>query len=243
MANWNPPQRPAAYAEETLVTAILDGDFPPGSNLPGERELASQLGVTRPTLREALRRLEADGWLTVQQGKPTEVKDFWRDGGLNVLSTLVRYNRDLPPDFIPKLLEVRLAMAPAYTRAACEHHPEQVAAVLQGAVGLEDTPQAFAAFDWKLHRQLTLACENPVYTLILNGFSGFYEQMAARYFATAEARQFSRGFYAHLLDAARQGDAQEAETITRQVMVESIALWRAANGVPAGGQNFQTSKG
>jgi GntR family transcriptional regulator, negative regulator for fad regulon and positive regulator of fabA len=51
-----PPQRPALYAEQALVTDILNGTFPPGSNLPAERELSIQLGVTRPTLREALRR-------------------------------------------------------------------------------------------------------------------------------------------------------------------------------------------
>lgn len=49
--------RPSEHAESALVTAILDGEFPPGSALPGERVLAGQLGVTRPTLREAIQRL------------------------------------------------------------------------------------------------------------------------------------------------------------------------------------------
>jgi GntR family negative regulator for fad regulon and positive regulator of fabA len=225
MTTWSAPQRPAAYAEEALVTAILDGTYPPGSTLPGERDLATQLGVTRPTLRETLQRLACEGWLTIQQGKPTRVNDFWREGGLNVLSALVRYSQRLPSDFVPNLLEVRLAMAPAYTRAAVEHAPAVVIACLTDQGHLDDTPEAFAAFDWILHHTLTVASGNPVYTLILNGFAGFYEQMACLYFARPEARSSSQAFYAALLAAARRADAAAAERIARSVMQESIALW------------------
>ena len=76
MNNWSAPQRPNAYAEHSLIAAILDGTFPPGSTLPGERMLAVELGVTRPTLREAIQRLARDGWLTVRQGKATVVQRF-----------------------------------------------------------------------------------------------------------------------------------------------------------------------
>jgi GntR family negative regulator for fad regulon and positive regulator of fabA len=226
MTNWSAPQRPAVHAEQALLTAILDGTYPPGATLPGERELAARLGITRPTLREVLQRLECDGWVTIQQGKPTRINHFWRDGGLNVLSALVRYGQRLPDDFVPNLLEVRLALAPAYTRAAVERAPALVVAHLAGQTELDGTPEAFAAFDWTLHHTLTVASGNPVYTLILNGFAGFYEQMARLYFSRDEARASSRMFYVKLSDAARREDAAEAERITRAVMQESLALWQ-----------------
>jgi len=230
MPNWSPPKRPAVHAEQALVSAILKGTYPPGSTLPGERDLATQLGVTRPTLREALQRLERDGWLTIQQGKATRVNDLWREGGLNVLGALVRCGEELPADFIPHLLEVRLVMAPAYTHAAVKRSAASVVEQLAGHTSLDDSPAAFAAFDWALHHALTVCSGNPVYTMILNGFAGFYEEMAALYFAQPEARASSRAFYAALLDAARRGDARAARRITRQVMRESIALWKKANG-------------
>ncbi len=226
MSNWSAPPRPAVYAEQALVEAILEETFPPGSALPGERELAARLGVTRPTLREALRRLECDGWLTVQQGKTTRVRDFWREGGLNVLSALVRYSQELPPDFIPNLLDVRLALAPAYIAAAIARSPAEVMGCLEGAQKLDDSPEAFASFDWKLHHTLTVCSGNPIYTLILNGFAGFYEQMARLYFAAPQARALSRAFYTALFEAARGEQAAEAAEISRQVMKESITLWR-----------------
>jgi len=228
MSNWSAPQRPAAYAEEVLLTAILDGTYPPGSTLPGERDLATQLGVTRPTLRETMQRLACDGWLTIQQGKSTRVNDFWREGGLNALGALVRYSRRLPPNFVSNLLEVRLAMAPAYTRAAVTREAGTLVDYLAGRQSLEDTPPALAIFDWGLHRTLTLASGNPVYTLILNGFAGFYQEMARLYFALDEARASSRAFYTALAVTAGRGDAEGAERLAREVMQESIALWNQA---------------
>lgn len=226
MPNWTAPQRPAAHAEESLVSAILEGTYLPGSTLPGERELARQLGVTRPTLRETLQRLECEGWLTIRQGKSTSVNNIWEEGGLRVLGALVRYSEQLPPDFIPNLLEVRLALAPAYTRAAVERSASVVAACLEGNADLDDCPEAFAAFDWALHRTLTIASGNPVYTLILNGFAGFYEEMACLYFARTEARASSSSYFHALLGAARQGDASRAEKVTRATMQESLRLWQ-----------------
>ena len=228
MPFWSRPQRPATYAEQALVSAILDGTYPAGGALPAERALAKALGVTRPTLREALQRLERDGWLTINQGKPTRVRDYWRDGGLNVLNAIVQQTGSLPPNFVTRLLQVRLAMAPAYVRAAVEHDPRPIIAHLEGHTALEDTPAAYAAYDWTLHHILTVASGNPIYTLILNGFAGFYERIAQHYFAREEARQASRAYYAALLPLVRTGEADGAERLSAEVMRASITLWDQA---------------
>lgn len=222
---WTAPQRPAVYAEQALINAILDGDYPPGATLPGERELAAQLGVTRPTLREALQRLGRDGWLDIQHGKSTRVTDYWRQGGLNVLSALVRHAADLPADFVPNLLEVRLAMAPAYTFWAVARSREQVLELLAGVENLEDSPGAYASYDWQLHRALGAASQNPVFSLILNGFSDFYIPLAEKYFSNLASRQASLVFYLALRSAVEQNDPEGAAQITRQAMQESIDLW------------------
>ena len=60
-----PPLRPTQYAEYILVTSILNGTYPAGTLLPGERALANEIGITRPTLRETLQRLANEGWVLV----------------------------------------------------------------------------------------------------------------------------------------------------------------------------------
>src|SRR5512142_3239854 len=120
MDKWNPVQKPAEIAEQRLLEAILSGHFVVNRSLPGERDLAAQIGVTRPTLREALQRLARDGWLDIQQGKPTRVRDYWQEGNMGVLSILAQMPSQQTSNFVTHLLEVRVLLAPTYTRQAME---------------------------------------------------------------------------------------------------------------------------
>jgi GntR family transcriptional regulator len=65
---------PASLAA-TLRTRISDGVYPVGARLPSEPDLASELGASRPTLREALRILAREGWLVRRHGSGTFVAD------------------------------------------------------------------------------------------------------------------------------------------------------------------------
>jgi GntR family negative regulator for fad regulon and positive regulator of fabA len=218
--------RPAAHAEGELVSLILTRQYPPGSTLPPERELALRLGVTRPTLREALQRLDRDGWIEVRHGKSTRVKDIWREGGLNVLAAVVRNGGPLPERFVSNLLEVRLAMAPAYARAAVAERPAELVTLLAPEARPEGTAEAFADFDWRLHQALTVASQNPVFTLILNGFDDFYRVMAVLYFDAPAARRASSAFYDALSLAARRRQPGKAEAVTREAMQLSLDTWK-----------------
>ncbi len=236
LLNWDPPLKPAEAAESRLIVAILAGRFPIQSTLPGERDLAALLGVTRPTLREALQRLARDGWVEIQHGKPTRVRDYWQEGNLGVLAALARYPHRLPENFIPNLLQIRSLMAPTYTFMAVAQQGTTLAAFLAAAGDLPDTPEAYSEFDWQLHCTLTRCSGNPVFTLILNGFSSLYPIMGLKYFAPERARRVSQAFYSNLGAAAQAGNAVEAESLTRQVMETSIKLWidTAAGKSPTG---------
>jgi GntR family negative regulator for fad regulon and positive regulator of fabA len=220
------PPKPAEFTENQLIDAILEGHFPIGSYLPSERDLASQLGVTRPTLREALQRLARDGWVEIHHGKPTRVRDYWHEGNLGVLGAIARRSDNLPPDFVPNLLFVRQLLAPTYTFQAVAQAPEVIVALLKHPPKPEDSPEDYTSFDWKLHHQMTVASGNPVFTLILNGFNELYHQMGRIYFSVPAARQHSRQFYGELKAAAEAKDPQAAKQIALQVMVESLDLWR-----------------
>jgi GntR family negative regulator for fad regulon and positive regulator of fabA len=183
-----------------------------------------------PTLREALQRLDRDGWVEIRHGKATRVKDVWREGGLNVLSAVVRHGGELPPRFVTNLLEVRLAMAPAYARQAVDEAPDEVLAVLShrpASTKGDGAAEAFAAFDWRLHVTLAAASQNAVFTLILNGFGTLYQVMAVPYFDAPSARAASTSFYEGLEKAARAHAPEKAEQVTRAAMAHSLERWRA----------------
>lgn len=228
--DWTTPPKPAEIAEERVIDAILNGHFPVLSNLPAERELANQLGITRPTLREALQRLARDGWIEIHQGRPTRVRDYWHEGSLGVLAAIASRTQHIPENFIPDLLQMRILLAPAYTRQAVERDPEQVLAIIADSSLLEDMAEAYADFDWRLHHGLSIASGNPVFTLILNGFRALYFPMACIYFQGATARQHSRAFYDNLEQAVLNNNPELAEEITRKVMLDSLRFWKTAAG-------------
>ncbi len=226
MNKWNPIQKPAEIAEQRLLEAILSGHFAVNSYLPGERELATQIGVTRPTLREALQRLARDGWLDIQHGKATRVRDYWQEGNMGVLSVLAQMPSRQTPDFVAHLLEVRVLLAPTYTRQAMEQASAEIAALLAKYTDLEEDPAAFAAADWELHYLLTQRATNPIFRLLLNSFQSLYQIMSEHYFASAENRKRSRAYYGELFNCAKKGAYLKAEALTRDVMEESLALWK-----------------
>jgi GntR family transcriptional regulator, negative regulator for fad regulon and positive regulator of fabA len=229
--NWDAVPKPAELAESRLIAAILDGHFAIGDHLPNERKLSTQLGVTRPTLREVLQRLARDGWLEINHGRPTRVRDYWQEGNLGVLGALARHPEHAPADFVPNLLRVRQLLAPAYTRLAVEREAAATADFLQPYLALDDTATALSQADWRLHHRLTVASGNPIFTLILNGFEGLYQVMGPLFFAREEARARSHFFYRQLFGAAQAGDAGAAAQIAGQVMDESLAFWQAAVGL------------
>ena len=72
------PKRLYRQIAEQLRQAIGQGEFAPGARLPAERDLARQLGVSRPSLREALIALEIEGVIEVRIGSGIYVLDLGR---------------------------------------------------------------------------------------------------------------------------------------------------------------------
>ena len=69
------PQRLYRQIAEQLRVLIRQGEFAPGTRLPAERDLARQLGVSRPSVREALIALEVEGWVEVRSGSGVYAQD------------------------------------------------------------------------------------------------------------------------------------------------------------------------
>ena len=231
MISWEIPLKPTELTETRLVDAILDGTFPINSSLPPERDLAEKLGVTRPTLREALQRLSRDGWIEIHHGKSTRVRDYWREGNLLILNAIARHQSTLPDNFVPNLLQIRLLLAPAYTRMAMQSNLNETIRLLESLQQVPDTAEDFTSADLEMHCTLTRLSENPVFTLILNGFGDLYRTMGLIYFQKQQNRDHSRSFYKKLLSAVLSNDPFMVEEVTRRVMEDSISLWSLASKI------------
>jgi GntR family transcriptional regulator, transcriptional repressor for pyruvate dehydrogenase complex len=95
----NPDPNPTTTAIdavfEKLLSAIVGGTYPAGSRLPAERELSRQLGASRPTLREALRRLGEWNLVEPRRGSGVVVRPY-RDWSIEVIAPYLRYGKPDP---------------------------------------------------------------------------------------------------------------------------------------------------
>lgn len=222
--------KPIQFAEQSLVISMLNGQYPPGTALPGERELAQQIGVTRQTLREAIQRLARDRWITVHHGKPTMVNHYWHEGGMGILNTVVDYARFLPPEFILHLLEMRLNLLPICAVKSISAEPEEFLRFLGSAKTLRQTGKAFAEFDKTLQAMMATYSGNMVYRLFFNDYSTLLAVLSEDYFKKKKARTASNLYYEALAETIRsKGDVAGLVTAA---MEESIVIWK----------NFQVEK-
>ncbi|MBU0992048.1 MAG: fatty acid metabolism transcriptional regulator FadR [Proteobacteria bacterium] len=224
----NLPFRPKEHAEDYILTHILSGAYPPGSVLPGERVLSEEIGVTRPTLRETLHRLAGEGWLTIKQGKPTTVNDYWNTGGLGLLNTMARYGEYLPQNFISYLLDARAAVLPSMAFQAATNSPEVISGVLERTSSLKNTAKAYTRFDWELQKLFARESKNPLAVMLLNSFEVMYLALGQFYFSHQKGKQTSAGYY-ELLKAALQIGPREVASLVRAEMIKAREIWSEIN--------------
>jgi GntR family transcriptional repressor for pyruvate dehydrogenase complex len=156
-----------------IVDAIRSGDFKPGHRLPPERELAQALGVSRNSVREALKYLTLLGLLEVRLGDGTYLREHNEDGVTNAfdLGLLLRQRSALHLIEARTFLEPHLAGLAAERGSADDLHEINLA-FERMAANVGDT-ERFLEEDVRFHLQVGHAAGNPVLEQILETIRGF----------------------------------------------------------------------
>jgi GntR family transcriptional regulator, transcriptional repressor for pyruvate dehydrogenase complex len=165
-------QRVAEEIAEQLRSLILNGQYPPGSKLPPERELSKRLRVNRASLREALKKLEHLGLVRIRQGDGTRVQNFMETGGIELVQHLLPLAGG-KPELIRDLLEFRRIMGREIARLAAARggrDKDQTSRLRALADKADQTTGAAELFDLDFEFYVALAamCGNQVMLLLLN---------------------------------------------------------------------------
>lgn len=219
-------ERSSEKITKQLIHSILEREWSANDPLPPERELATHYQVGRPTIREALQRLERDGWITIRKGAPAIVKDYWKHGNLMTIVNILQHQDEIPDEFIVYMLELRITLTPAYVRDALLHQRLQMISLFIPLQELTDDPKSYADFDWKLQKSIAELSSNPIFLLILNSFQDIYSKMAEKYFLESSHRKASKHYYEQFLEATLKGDLDQAQSLTKEMMTTSLELWK-----------------
>ncbi len=118
---------------ERLVTAIALGEFEPGQRLPTERELAATLEVSRTTVREALQRLQAAGYVTTRRGRGGGT--FIQTGAGPGSEEMIKRTLDPAWEELTELLDYRRLIEQQIARTAATRRSDADIVTIQRAVG------------------------------------------------------------------------------------------------------------
>jgi GntR family transcriptional repressor for pyruvate dehydrogenase complex len=159
-------------AIDKIKRMITSGELGPGDRLPKEADLADRLGLSRNSLREAVKALSMIRVLDVRQGDGTYVTSLESNLLLDALSFVVDFHRD---DTVLQFLEVRRILEPAATALAAQRMPESDVGKLQAVLDELDaapTIEALVANDLEFHRLIALGAGNAVLCSLIEGLSG-----------------------------------------------------------------------
>lgn len=163
---------------DQLLDGIVRGDLAPGAELPSERRLAEELGVSRPTVREALQRLAHAGLIDVRQGGATTVRDYRRSAGLELLPQLLAGAGGPDLDVVRSVLEVRAEVAPNVARRCAQRRDDEVLARLDALLERMDAehrdPAALQRRAHELWHTVVDGTGNLVDRLLFNALAAAY---------------------------------------------------------------------
>jgi len=161
---------------EHVRRLIENGELKPGDRLPGERDLALELHVSRPSVRSGLEALESMRVVVSRRGAGTFIADGPPNLGTEPLSLLASLHHFTPNE----MFEARQVLEVGVAGLAAEHaQAEQLAAMAEEVTemfaSLED-PAAFLVHDVRFHRAVASGCGNRVLAALMEMVSAqFYE--------------------------------------------------------------------
>lgn len=207
---------------ERLVLTKLQ----PGDKLPSERELAELLGVSRSSIRDAIRSLELVGLVEPRQGAGTVVREITSEVLVTPLASILAHKRQL----VGELLEFRKILEPALAaRAAMHASPENLVAmddILRRQAEKLSHGELAIEEDSEFHYTIATASGNSVVLRVLDILMDLLREMRARSLQRKGRPEKSIAGHRRILAAIRRHDPDAAEAAMRQHLkdIEQIVI-------------------
>ncbi|MCX6551147.1 MAG: FadR/GntR family transcriptional regulator [Acidobacteria bacterium] len=198
------------------VRGMLDrGELRPGDRLPAERELARQLGVSRPSLRAGLRSLSVMGVVQIRPGAGSFIA-----GGPPAFGTdALRFQAALHGFTRDQMFQARLVLEVAVAGMAAGHATsDDLIAVSDEATGMFASmtdPQMFLRHDIEFHRAIAAACGNPILSALVNMVAEQFREQRQRTIDRASDLKEAADEHRAIYLALRAHDAERARRAMR----------------------------
>jgi len=203
---------------------ILSGKIKIGEKLPPERELALQLGVSRPVVHEGLVELASRGLVSIKPRFGATVNDYRKEGSIALMASLIQYQKgNLEPELLESLLQIRMMLEPPFARLAARNRTSEQILELHGILEKEAAangrnPQALTDLDFEFHLLIALASGNRVYPLLLNSFRSVYTNLSGQLFRNTKVTDAVHGYHEKMVNAVESGNETRAASVMKAIL-------------------------
>lgn len=201
------PSRLYEQIVQQVEESIHKGTLKPGDQLPPERELAQQFGVSRTAVREAVKALREKGLVEAYPGRGTFIMD---EASYSIRLSLDRMMKLGQAEGSGYLVEVREILEPEIAALAAARAGEDDLAAMREAVAVmndsKKDPDAFIEADLDFHLALAEAAANPLILSLIDSIVGLLREQRMRIFQVEGGPE--RGQYHHkrILEAIEHRD-------------------------------------
>lgn len=224
----------AQRVEHELERLILKSRLGPGDRLPSERELASQFGVSRTVVREAVRALAAKQLVDVGVGRGTVVRAPSTESAAESMKLLLMMQAgDAGVDKVSEvrhIIENEIALLAATRRT--DEDLESLKTIVDEMRRHVDEPEVYIKSDVEFHAALARATQNELFVIVLDSLVDIMIEVRLLTLRVPGITRLALGYHERILDAVRDGDPeaaravmdehmdQAADTLRRSVVVE-----------------------
>ena len=211
-----------------LLGLVLEGTYPPTSALPSEADLAARFGVSRLTVREAIRSLASTNVIEVRHGKSSVINppELWSPLDPRLLQA--RGEVSGQPDVLPrKLIEARRTIEIGVAELAARrrtdeqlHRLAQYLDVMRHAHALADVPR-FVEADLGFHDTLFAIADNLFLDAVFEPLAEVMRTLRITTSSLDEHRQHAIDWHDRILAAVADGNPDEAREAMRAHLVQT----------------------
>jgi GntR family transcriptional regulator, transcriptional repressor for pyruvate dehydrogenase complex len=213
---------------------ILSGRLSIGQKLPSERELALQLGVSRPVVHEGLVDLASKGLVSMKPRVGAVVNDFRREGSITLLNSLLNYHQGrISPEILQGMIDMRRLIEMETARLAAlnrtqEHLTELVKLAEEESHIKPGDIDVLTETDFRFHHLIAMASSNVIYPLFLNSLKEVYTNLSGAFFGDGSVAPVVFGLHARMLKAIEKKDAKASVIIMKQILDHGEERLKAA---------------
>jgi DNA-binding FadR family transcriptional regulator len=216
---------------DRLIAAIEARQFPPGSQLPAERELMQMLGVGRPAIREAMQSLQQMGLIRISHGERARVIQPSAETIIEQISGAMLQLLANSPRGLDELKEARLLFEVGLARVATMRATREGLAALREALAAchdsrGDGPR-FIAADMEFHRRIAEMTGNSLITAVCQGLASWMMRFKRDLISARGAERLTLAEHDRIYRAIAAGDADAAAVAMTEHLSRANALYSA----------------